>query len=331
MSNLKELYELLDDNSEVSYEDSPEPAVNIIEKAIPIPSRENNMKNRDYSKEAMWSIHHGIHFMPCEKAVDKLPAGQYIFTETDAGVFLTKKDVNLDELIRFDDGDFNDIIVELDKFWNSEDKFKQFNLLFKRGILLWGPPGSGKTSLIQIISQIITERDGLAIYALCPYSAAKGLQRLRQIEPERKIVLIMEDIDTMILNSGEHGLLALLDGELQINNIVFLATTNYPEKLDKRIINRPSRFDIIKLIGMPSSSIRKQYLQYKNPNLTEQQLKYWTNKTEGFSLAHLREVIVAVECLGQDFDSVVERLNLMSTTRPTSDKYHTGDFGFISK
>lgn len=312
----------------------PIPKRDILNECVPISSDERPERptnNKDLTNSSMWSLHDSINYFPCERAVDALPAWQYVFTETDAGTAITRKDVNLDELIRFEDGEFNMIMRELESFWSSEDKFRDYGLLFKRGILLWGPPGSGKTSLVQIVSQMIVERGGLALYIDNPYTASRGLLRLRQIEPNRKLVLIIEDIDTVINNHSEHSVLALLDGELQIDNVVIIATTNYPERLDRRLVNRPSRFDLVRFIGMPTPETRSIYLKTKNPRLDGEELTMWVKKTDNFSLSHLREVIAAVECLGHDLDTTIARLRKMMADKPSSDDYMhaTGDFGFM--
>ena len=75
-----------------------------------------------------------------------------------------------------------------------------------------------------------------------------------------------------------------MDGELQIDNVLFVATTNYPEKLDRRLVCRPSRFDIIRKVGMPTASAREVYLQTKNKRLCSDsaELADWVKQTEGF-------------------------------------------------
>lgn len=285
------------------------------------------------NNNSMWALHGGINYFPCEKSVNELPSYQYIFTDTENGIALTKKQINLDNLIRFPDSEFYDIMEEIQKFWNARDKFKEHGFLWKRGILLYGPPGSGKTSLIQIVANMVTERGGIAIYANAPKTVAQGLQLVRLIEPDRPIVVIMEDIDAMIRHYDESTILALLDGELQINNILFIATTNYPETLDRRIFIRPSRFDIVKKIGMPSAKSRKIYIKMEYPMIADDELVKWVKYTEEFSLAHLKEVIVSVTCLDMEFESVVERLKKMMICKPSSDEYltATGNFGFGNK
>jgi SpoVK/Ycf46/Vps4 family AAA+-type ATPase len=160
---------------------------------------------------------------------------------------------------------------------------------------------------------------GISMYCNHPGITAEVLRIVRRIEPTRPIVLLMEDIDAIIARFGEPDLLALLDGELQVDNILNLATTNYPENLDRRFIQRPSRFDDIVTIDMPSADARDAYLKHKNPGLSCEERCRWVAKTEGFSIAALKEVIVSVECLGRDLDASVARVRDMLTHRPKSE------------
>jgi len=180
---------------------------------------------------------------------------------------------------------------------------------------------SGKTVLCQQLSSQIVKNGGISVYLSEPKFTAEGLRVLRLIEPKRPIVVMIEDIDAIVERNGESNLLALLDGELQIDNVVFVATTNYPEKLDKRLVNRPSRFDEIIKIGMPSDAAREQYLKHKVPRLysSPEELKAWVAGTKEFSIAHLRESIISVECLGNDLNKTLKRLIRMNQIKVSSE------------
>ena len=198
--------------------------------------------------------------------------------------------------------------------------------------MLWGPAGSGKTTSLMLMSNDIVENNGIVVQIDNPHMAAMGLELIRKIDPDRPIVALMEDIDALIERNGENAYLSLLDGETQINGVVYIATTNYPERLDKRFVDRPSRFDTIRYIGMPTTPARRLYLSTKEPSLSSEELETWVKKSEGFSIAHLRELVILVQCFGRTLNDAIERLESMRVKPPKSDDSpDKTPFGFKTK
>ena len=281
----------------------------------------------------MWSVS-GDAYFPCDYTTEQLPPGYYTVEKCQTrGVYFNKNPMNLDDLIVLPDSSSEMILNHIKYFWTREKKFRELGFLWKRGILLHGPAGGGKTSTLQLLSKMIIDLGGLSIYLKVPHLTAKGLEILRRIEPTRPIIVLIEDIDAVIKTFGESEILAVLDGELQIDNVVFIATTNYPEELDKRLKNRPSRFDLVQKIGMPSAEARQIYLTAKNPRLAkpgnEKELFYWVEKSKGFSVAHLKEMILAVEALDEDLEHVISRLKHMIAHSPKSSDNDGNKVGFI--
>ncbi len=284
---------------------------------------------------AMWAVS-GDKYRPCEAVVTEVPPGAYTVRHSHQfGIYFERHELALDDLLMLPDSASETVINNIRVFWEREQEFRKYGFLWKRGILLWGPPGSGKTCTLQLVSKEMIQRGGAVVYASeSPELVAAGLRLLRQIEPKRPLVVLLEDLDAITSRYGESALLSLLDGELQIDNVVFIATTNYPEMLDRRLVNRPSRFDLVKKIGMPGKEARRVYLKAKNLRFksgNEVELERWAATTDAFSIAHLKELIVLVEVFGVEFSEAAERLRAMIGARPSSaDDGDRQPFGFAA-
>lgn len=278
-------------------------------------------------KARMWSTS-GTHFSPCEAAVPQLPPGNYRIVLSNRGLYFVKREIQTDDLLQLPDSATEHILNAMRVFWSREKAYRDYGFIWKRGILLYGPPGGGKTSTVELLAKIIiNELKGVVVHVDDPRTAIHGLEAFRFIEPKTPLLLVMEDIDAMIENSSESALLNLLDGEFQTDNVVVVATTNYPERLDKRIRDRPSRFDILMNIDLPSDAAREEFLRrthlrFGDEVLSEEvgkELETWVASTKGFSVAHLKELIIAVEVLGGEFKSQLARIKGMMSSRPSSD------------
>lgn len=263
--------------------------------------------------------YYGPGFIPTSKTIPILPRGSYKIENINNVNTLVPHNILTDNLIRFPDSKSDEVIAEIEKFWKLKLKFKEYGFSHKRGFLLWGPQGSGKTCTIAIIIEKTIKRGGLVVLAHHPSPLSDMLLKIRMVEPDRQIVVIWEDIDAVIDQFGESRILAILDGELQIDNVVFVATTNYPEKLDARIVNRPSRFDRVVKIGLPSDIARKMYLEnklkstimrYKDDNGKIKEVDL-VKESKGLSFAHLKELVVSIYCLEMDLNEVLKRLKVM--------------------
>ena len=271
----------------------------------------------------------GDAYFPVSEVTDILPAGAYRCRDSNRGPFLERMPIQIDSLLNLPDSSVEKLLAEFELFWKLKENFASRGFTYKRGILMWGPPGSGKTSAIwQMTQSLIQNKNGVVVFIEHPQIASQCIHVLRRIEPDRPLVTVMEDLDAIIEQHGDHGLLALLDGENQISNVVHVATTNYPEYLDKRFVDRPSRFDTIMKVDMPSADARRVYFKAKEPGLDDETLERWVKNTEDYSIAHLREVIIAIKCFQQDENKVFDRLDQMRVSKLKSDGFG-GDSGRV--
>lgn len=221
-----------------------------------------------------------------------------------------------DTLLNLPDTAAERLLVEFDKFWALREKYVEYGFTHKRGMLLWGPPGSGKTCAIGQMTQVVVrDHNGVVVFIDRPQLASACVGLLRRIEPERPVVMVMEDLDELVERWGAEHFLALLDGNAQTANVLHVATTNHPDRLDRRFVDRPSRFDTIMEVGMSSAQTRRAYFKAKEPSLDDATLDRWVEQTKRYNIAHLREVIIGIKLYGQNERSVFERLNSMRQNR----------------
>lgn len=265
---------------------------------------------------AEWAIKGTKKFSPSTKTIKTLPTGFYEVDEDNYGVHLELKSVKSDELYSLPSEELQDIIEDIRLFWERKDQYKEYKFIHKRGILMYGKPGNGKSGIIQLITKhLIEQMDGIVINiknADDLYRYNKIVGALREIEPNRPLVVILEDLDGMIEENNYiiSTVLNLLDGVKQINNVVYIATTNYPEKLEERISNRPSRFDRKYEIPIPNELVRREFIKHKltESDLEKINIEEWITSTDGMSLAHLKELIISVIVLGNSFEDTISRL-----------------------
>lgn len=263
-----------------------------------------------------WAVVGDGMFRQVGATVDKLEPGAYEFVYADGIVIHRVKQVT-DSLLELPDDTNAEVLKGMRKFWDSEARYRKHNILYKRGVLLHGPPGSGKSATIALLSQRLIADGGFVVFYGDYSMTSAGLQLLRKTHPKASIVCVIEDIDDVIDDEGDRAILALLDGERQVDGVVWLATTNYLEKLPATLINRPSRFDEVRLVGMPSAAARRAYLHHIAPEFGPSSLARWTEDTEGFSLAYLKELFVAVICLEHEYDTALGRLRTMANVKPS--------------
>jgi hypothetical protein len=301
-----------------------------------------------------WTSGDDLRFIPAAKTCRKLPPGAYeIKSNPNVGTYFEKIPVSIDGLVRFPQANTDKVLLEIQKFWEREALFREYRQTYKRGILMWGPPGGGKSCCIKfVMKDVIEERKGIVIKFTNPHMFVEGMRILREIEPNTPVVVLLEDIDSTIERWSETEVLNILDGVDKIDRVVFLATTNYPELLGARIINRPSRFDKRFKIDKPNPESRMIFLKHilcdearaakekLTPEKREQFIKKraaelginldkWVRDSDGFSISHLKELFIAVIILGDEYADAIKTLKSMKDQIRHGDDDGTTKMGFI--
>ena len=171
-----------------------------------------------------------------------------------------------------DSGVKEGILDDVYDFMKNGKWYSDRGIPYRRGYLLYGPPGSGKTSFIQALA-------GELDYNICILNLSENnltddrLNHLMNNMPERSI-LLLEDIDAAFnkrSQTGEQGfhssvtfsgLLNALDGVTSSEETITFMTTNHPEKLDAAIM-RPGRIDYKVFVGNATPyQVEKMFMKF---------------------------------------------------------------------
>lgn len=188
-----------------------------------------------------------------------------------------------------------------------------------RGVLVTGPPGTGKSSLMRIIA------GELADQAVCLWIERQAAQEAlgfmfdlaRRVAPS---VVFIEDIDLVAGNrmggaGSLHDFLVAIDGMMSSSaGVLTVASTNSPEALDEAA-RRPARFDTVIHLGLPAANVRRQILERylaSCGSLSDERLEAAVAESAGLSGAHLREAVRRAVIFGQ---GVLDEDTLLVTLR----------------
>lgn len=187
----------------------------------------------------------------------------------------------------------------------TEDMYTKLKIPYKRGIILHGEPGNGKSAMIR---ELI--RNGPDIPKIRLNSSINNipyvLKSIIDALGGKKAMLFMEDLDSMVDEDNRSEFLNILDGSDINSGILIIGTTNYLEKLDSGFVERPGRFDSLHEITNPTEDTRRLFFasrhlyelfsEYKISNNTEQEVelvKLFVDNSANLPMASLKEIITS--------------------------------------
>lgn len=242
------------------------------------------------------------------------------------------KPIRFDEIAGIDESKVE--LLEVVDFIKNREKYYQMGARMPKGVLLVGPPGSGKTMLARAVA---TEANVPYIYTSGPefieIYVGQGAKRIRQLFAHARSVapsiVFIDEIDAVggKRSSGgasggtgqrEHDqtlnqLLVEMDGFSNTTNIMVIGATNRIDTLDSALL-RPGRFDRIVYVPLPDVNGRKKILQIYvkkiKSSLKEEDILRIARLTPGFSGADLENIVNEATILatrnGKEFVTLAE-------------------------
>lgn len=280
------------------------------------------------SKYDQYNSFDGIYFASKkQEAVKQLPPGMYEAKKAMGGVILFNPlSIVTDDIIDLPDNPTNELIKDIEKFWKKETKakYKKYgNMVYKRGALIEGPPGTGKTISMTLAAQKVVEKGAVVIFNPNVGDLSETLRTIKMIEPDKKVVIMWEEFDS-VLGSYESELLSILDGELSVEDVYYCATTNYISRIPSRIKDRPSRFALRITVNAPSKKDREFYLKARLKGDDSKMITEILSKTDGFMIDHLKDLIVSVFCMDVPLTEAIRKIKAMRDSGDGLDDYNEG-------
>ncbi|RVX39693.1 ATPase family protein associated with various cellular activities (AAA) [Nonomuraea polychroma] len=185
----------------------------------------------------------------------------------------------------------------------------------KRGLLLHGPPGTGKTHTVRYLmgrmpGVTVVVMAGTAVGAI---SEAAALAR--RLQPS---IVVVEDVDLVahdrrLSMEGSPLLFTLFDAMDGIGadaDVTFVLTTNRAEVLEEALANRPGRVDLAVEVPRPDARCRAALLRlYGGDLLPEGDLEPLVSRTEGMTASFFKELLRRAVLAGLAADGSAERLS----------------------
>ena len=167
----------------------------------------------------------------------------------------------------------------------------------KRGLLLYGPPGNGKTLTIRYLLGMLREHTVILLTGTGLTAIAPAASLARTLEPS---IVVLEDVDLVAAERTGYAnhpvlftVLNELDGIAEDADVAFVLTTNRADLLEPALAARPGRVDLAVEIGVPDDDGRRRLIELYGRDLQLQidDLQGVIARTRGVAASFMKELV----------------------------------------
>jgi mitochondrial chaperone BCS1 len=239
----------------------------------------------------------------------------YLYLYDDGWDYVPGYSPRLLESVVLGPGEKEQLLEDVARFRNSEQRYWCLGVPYHRGYLFYGPPGTGKTSLVSALGAHF----GMSIYMinLTDFNDRTLMKAVNQVPAHS--VLLFEDIDSMKTSQSRvdtqggvqtgpnvkdnaavqnsvtlSGLLNVLDGFHAPTGVLFVMTTNHVERLDPALL-RPGRIDYRLYLGKAGSGQKIELFCRFFPEVPEDEAREFVASRPAETMAEFQGVLLALE------------------------------------